>query len=247
MPTTIKMKAPSGVGFGYLPDGTKLTADSQGYVDCPYAYVSVLQTAGFTIEAGEFSSSTVGSGVALSSSKKFAKRIAADDGGVALTAGAYKANEMRMLLATALASGDISIFGNEDHLKVVADASLSTGHLAGGWGYLEMSTTGKISYGGGYYGMLDCPSGAQVTALAGAFFAGSNDLRGTHGDTAPIAGLAVQNPVAGTFDALIALGSATGCHGNGSSKTTMGTVAKWLIINIAGVKYYTPAYADTST
>ena len=56
MVLTMRMKAPAGMTTGFLPDGVKLTADANGYVNCPKEFIGNLLSAGFTIETGEFSS-----------------------------------------------------------------------------------------------------------------------------------------------------------------------------------------------
>jgi len=232
MITTVKMRAPLGASVAYLPDGSTKTVDSNGFIDCPIAFINTLENSGWTVEAGEFSSATVGNGFAISAVQTYAKRICADDAGAALPAGSFRAEEIRMLLATALGATDTSIGGAEGHLKVVADGSASIGHLYGLWGYLEMSAAGKVNVGAGVYGMLDCPSGAVVASVGACFLAGSNDLRGTH--TGPIVGFAIQNPVAGTFDGAFSFGGSSGAISNHAAGSP---ASKQLLIYIDGVQY----------
>ena len=177
--------------------GTVYTLDLSTTADA-YAGVSIGANA-----------NVAGSGAALGGSITAAQRCYADDGGVAMTAGAYRASVSRMLIATALAAGDISAYGNQSQLKVVADASLATGILGGEWGYVELASGGKVNVAGALVGHVDLPTGAYV--VSGGYLAGvlvkSNDLSGTK--TGHVVGFYMPNPGAGIFDALAALGSAS--------------------------------------
>ena len=160
------------------------------------------------LHIGEWSSATAGYGVAISATLTKAWDVSADDGGVALTAGAYRAARHRMLLTKACAAGDISVYGHESHLKVVADYSAATGILGGEWGYLELASGGKVNVGGAVVGHVDVPTGAYAISHVAAFLGKSNDLGGTH--TGTVSGIYFPNPGAGTFDALLDLDAATG-------------------------------------
>jgi hypothetical protein len=158
---------------------------------------------------GAFSSATAGSGIAINSAKTKAFDILADDGGVALTAGSYQAARFRMLVATTIASGNISIAGALGHLKVVANVA-SSAPISGIRGYIECSGA-AISSASAVRGMIDIPSGCTISsgAIASAFMADSLDLGGTHTGSAAV--IHVANPGAGTWDFFAAFGTATGC------------------------------------
>lgn len=184
------------------------------------------------IQIGEFASVAAGSGFKLSSLRTAAFRVYADDGGVALTAGAYRAAAGRMLLTTACAAGDISVYGHQSQLKIAADYSLATGILGGQWGYVEMVSGGNINVGGALVGHVDVPSGATVTTCLAGLLIKSNDLGGTH--TGRVAGIYVPNPGAGTFDCFLELGSATGMTQDAAAGSNPG---KFLVGYYNGAKF----------
>lgn len=187
------------------------------------------------VQVGRFVSAAVGSGMILSTSRTAAFRVCADDGGAALTAGAYRAAAARMLLTVACAAGDISVYGHQSQLKVIGDYSLATGILGGQWGYLELASGGNVNVAGALVGHIDVPTGATVTAHGAALLLKSNDLGGTH--TGTIAGIYVPNPGAGTFDALLDLGAATGMTQDSAVGSTPG---KHVVLYIGGVKHSWP-------
>jgi hypothetical protein len=182
---------------------------------------------------GEFSSSTANAAnMALSSSRTKALDICADDGAAALTAGSYQTVRSRVLLAKAIASGDISVQGLLGQCKVVANVA-STGYLSGVRGYVEVSGA-SVSSCAGVRGMVDVPSGATIAAsnYASAFMACSNDLGGTHTGKAVV--MHVPNPVAGTWDAYLALDASTGCIADSGAG---GATSKYLKVLLGGVAY----------
>jgi hypothetical protein len=195
-----------------------------------------------SLDVGAFSSTTIGYGLGLSSSRTCLQNIYADDGGSALTVGsAYRAGRRRTLLG-AVNTGDVSIFGGQDHLKVASDNSGVTGHLAGHWGYMECSAAGKVNIAAGVKGMADLPSGAVITSggVLSAFMAVSNDLGGTHtGKAVPIH---VPNPVAGSWDAFAEVAASTGCIDAATTKSTPSGVDNWLLVNVGGTAHYIPMY-----
>lgn len=161
-----------------------------------------------SFQIGEFVSAAAGSGMVISSSRTAGFRIYADDGAAALTAGSYRAGISRMLVVNAITTGDISIFGFQGQIKVKANVA-SSGHLAGLWGYAEISGA-SVSNVAGVKAMIDVPSGATVAsgAVASGLMIVSNDLGGTiTGDTAMIH---VPNPVSGTWEYAFVFGSAPG-------------------------------------
>ena len=182
------------------------------------------------LQIGEFASALAGSGLALSTSRTAAFRAYADDAGVALTAGAYRAAVARTLLTIACAAGDISVYGNQSQLKVVADYSLATGILGGEWGYLELASGGKVNVAGALVAHIDVPSGAYVISHAAGLLIKSDDLRGTH--TGNICGVYVPNPGAGTFDAFADLGAATGMTQDAAAGSNPGKFIKVYINNV---------------
>lgn len=160
------------------------------------------------VQVGEYASLLKGSGLAVSTNRTAAHRVYADDGGVALPAGAYRAAMARALLTVACAAADISVYGHQSQLRVNADYSLATGILGGEWAYLELVSGGKVNVGGALVAHVDIPSGAYSIAHVAGLLVKSNDLGGTH--TGNVSVIYVPNPGAGTFDAFLDLGSATG-------------------------------------
>jgi len=182
---------------------------------------------------GNFSSSTANAAdMALSSNRTKALDVCADDGAAALTAGSYQATRSRVLLAKAIASGDISVQGILGQCKVVANVA-ATAFLAGVRGYVEVAGA-SISSATGVRGMIDVPSGATIAAgcYASAFQASSNDLGGTHAGKAAV--MHVNNPVAGTWDAFLAIDAACGALADTGAG---GGTSKYLKVLLGGVAY----------
>lgn len=191
-------------------------------------------------QMGEFSSTTEGKGLKISSDRTSFHRLYGDTGGSALTAGVYRNSVSRLLISTAF-SADVSAFGSQSQLKV--NANVTASFLAGLWGYAEV-TAGKTvtSSIAGVRGSVDFPSTAVIAAnqVASAFLADSTDLRGTH--TGQAVCMHVPNPNAGTWDGFAAFGSTTGCVDSSSTKSTPGGVDNWLIVYVAGTAHYIPMY-----
>ena len=166
------------------------------------------------IAVGVFSSVTAGPGITLNGVDTKAAAIYSDDGNAALAAGtAYRGSESRLLL-THTQTGNLSLYGGEQHLKVCSDLSAVTGIVAGGWGYLECNGSGKINVGAGLRGMIDVPNGAVIGTIAAGVTVGSNDLSGTH--TGQAVGLNIEAPVAGAWDGAFNVCSALAGSANGS-------------------------------
>ena len=169
---------------------------------------------------GEFASTDQGAGLALSSVRTAAFRVYADDGGTALTAGAYRAAVARMLWGTKVSSGDISVYGLQGQLKITGDQAAATGIAGGTWGYLELASGGKVNIGGGVVSQVDVPSGATINTVAACYLAKANTLAGTHTGNAVI--LYVPTPGAGTFDQFLQLGASTGLTTGTTGSTAAG-------------------------
>ena len=163
-------------------------------------YFNKLATGGI-VQHGEYASLVAGSGILINSSRTAAHRIYGDDGGVALTAGAYRAGVARMLLATACSAGDISVYGHESQLRVAADYSAATGVLGGQWGYLELVSGGKVNAGGALVAHLDVPTGAYASGNVAGVYIKSNTLAGTH--TGKVCAIYVVNSQATAWDAFL--------------------------------------------
>ena len=172
------------------------------------------------VMVGEFSSATEGAGLALSSVRTAAFRVYADDGGTALTAGAYRAAVARMLWGTKVSSGDISVYGLQGQLKITGDQAAATGIAGGTWGYLELASGGKVNIGGGVVSQVDVPTGATISTVAACFLGKSNTLAGTHTGNAVI--LYVPTPGAGTFDQFLQIGASTGLTTGTTGNTAAG-------------------------
>lgn len=182
----------------------------------------------------------------LSATLTKALDICADDGGTALTAASIRSVRARMLIRTAVAgSPDLSVFGLQGQLKVGAVAVTSSGHMAGLWGYTEtISGTSITGIYSGVYAMADLPTGATLAAssvLAGVEI-GSNSLAGT--STGDMSCIYVSNPVAGTWDFLLQLGSSTGVVDT-TTRTDAATCATNLKINLNGTTLYIPMIPAT--
>lgn len=192
------------------------------------------------VQVGEFSSVTAGSGIALSASRTSAFRVYADDGAAALTAGAYRAGVARMLLKTACAAGDISVYGWQSQLKIAADYSLATGILGGLWGYVEMVSGAKVNVGGAVVAHIDVPSGATISGRLAGLLVKTLDLGGTHTGVATM--LALETPGAGTFDYFLTLGTATGV----TTGTTGATAAGCLKVLDGATPKYVQLFSGVS-
>lgn len=156
-----------------------------------------------TESIGIFSSATASGssatyGKTLSSSITKAFDVCADDGGTALTAGAYRAVRNRLLLTAAVSAGDISAYGHQGQLKITADESAATGILGGEWGYVELASGGNVNVAGGIVAHVDCPSGATITGVLAGLIIKTNDLGGTHTGKASM--VYMPNEGAGSWD-----------------------------------------------
>lgn len=193
---------------------------------------------------GEFHATVAGSGMALTTARTWIERGNADDGGAILTgSGAAYLFGSRRLLVTAAQTGNNSWYGGCDRLSVNADISGVSAHVAGHWGFLEMKAGCSVNYGAAVRGQVDMPATAVAAGVVSCFMAASNTLAGTH--TGQVVALHVTNPVAGTFDGLARIGSATdatGCVSAGGTKTSHATVSKFIKVYIADVLHYIPAY-----
>lgn len=195
------------------------------------------------LQVGEFSSSTVGKGLPLSSTRTALFRVYGDDGGVAMTAGTYRSGIARMLVKTAVTIG-ATICGFMGQVKVAANASVDW--LCGLWGYAEVSGA-SVSNICGVRATVDIPSGATIATgkVAAGLIVDSIDLSGTH--TGKAAAIHVPNPGAGTWDSLMKLGATTGGTSAGSTKSTPATVNIWLVFDVDGTTYYVPAYTSKTS
>lgn len=189
------------------------------------------------MQVGEFSSATAGSGLALSSNRSAAFRVYSDDGGVALTTGAYRCAIARHLHATALTTGDISIYGFQGQIKAVANCS-GISKFAGVWAYAESS--GSISIGcavggiwAGLVARVDAPSGVTIAASSYVSAIGIDaDLGGTH--TGKASCIHIVNPMAGVWDAFLSLDTTTGVIADVGAG---GGTSKYLKVLLNGVAY----------
>ena len=175
---------------------------------------------GANLWVGTFHSTDAGTGVVLGTLTK-ALDVCCDDGGVALTAGSYRATRSRMLVTTAITTGDISIFGLQGQLKLNANVA-TTAHIGGLWGYVEVvagKTIATNTYG--VMAMLDMPATSVIGTgkTVGAIGIVSNDINCTH--TGKAACIVVEAPLAGTWDYLLQLEATTGV----TDATAHGTTA----------------------
>jgi hypothetical protein len=125
----------------------------------------------FTV--GAFSSTTKGSGVALSSSVTSVARVYADDNGAAMT------GNLRTFLARTLLTvdhaGDLSVRSVMGHLKMVNGVDLTNGYCGGVEGYLEMAGTnnvGATSHLAAVQAIVELTTASTVTS--GGVLAGVN-------------------------------------------------------------------------
>lgn len=183
------------------------------------------------IQIGEFASLLAGEGgMPLSSARTFVLRVCCDDNGKALTVGnSYNCTEDRMLLTVAH-PGDVSVFGHKGHIKVTADESGNTAHIAGEWSYIEMVSGAHVNIAAGHKSMADCPSGGVINGVLAAYLATSNTLAGTH--TGKAVAFHIPNPVAGTWDAAFGFGSASGACASGA--TALSGLTSAYHINVLG-------------
>lgn len=122
------------------------------------------------------SSSTYGSGYALTSTYTKAFGIYADDNNTLLGASAVRAGVFRTLV-TISHSNETSIFGCQNQLKIKAplDCTLTTGNRAGSWNYLEMAGTstktltlsGSAKCTAGCFGMVEWDGVGSLTLSSG--------------------------------------------------------------------------------
>lgn len=186
------------------------------------------------LQVGEMASLLKGSGLALSTNRTAAFRAYADDGGVALTAGAYRAAMARMLLTIACAAGDISVYGYQSQLRVNADYHLATGILGGEWAYLEVVSGGQVLNAAALVAQLDVASGATIGS--GGYAAGvlikSNTLAGTH--TGKAVAIYALNSQATVWDAFLALDASSDFL---ASSGAGGGTSKYLKVLVGGVAY----------
>ena len=194
-------------------------------------------------QIGDFVSAAVGSGNILDATNTKIISFYADDNAAAITTGSsVRVGEARMLCLGANASADTSIGGWEGHIKITAAVG-SIGHKYGLWGYCELNNDAAAIASTtccGVFAMLDVPASASIAtgAIASAICIGSNDLSGTH--TGKAAAIHVQNPVAGTWDTLFTIGSATGCSGAIGGATIQATGLK---VTVNTTDYFIPLYA----
>lgn len=122
-----------------------------------------------SIAAGVVSSANDTSGVHLNTAKTKVVGINADTGGVGLSVdGNYRAAEFRFLIGTAIASGNISTYGSQGHLKMIANVNTG-GNQAGALGHLEsagvITMTGSINLvKAGFASFVDLATGAVIAA-----------------------------------------------------------------------------------
>lgn len=194
---------------------------------------------------GEFSSTGDNFFAIDASTRTKAFDVCVDDGGVALAAGSMRGIRGRFLVRTAIAgSPDLSVFGIQGHLKVGAVSVTNSARFAGLWGYFE-SISGS-TLGGNYcgvYAMADLPSGATLSS--GAILSGvqicSNSLAGT--STGDMSAIHVPNPVAGTWDFFLQIGSATGITDDTARTGTTSTHN--LKVKLGATTFYIPLIAAT--
>jgi hypothetical protein len=118
-------------------------------------------------QIGEFSSSTVGKALPLTSTRTALARIYADDGGLALPASVVRAGIARTLITLAQTVA-ATIVGFMGQIKVTA--ATAADWLCGLWGYAEVSGA-SVSTICGVRATVDIPSGATIASgkVAAAF------------------------------------------------------------------------------
>lgn len=171
-----------------------------------------------------------GSGNVLSATNTKILDVCADDG-QALITGSVRVVRQRLLLTVAH-TGDVSLFAGQRHTKVTSDVSGSTAHIAGGWDYLECASTATIGAVASSCHMLDVPTSAVIAAskVAACIKTGSNTLGGTH--TGKAAVFHISAPLAGSFDAFMAIGASTGYSTQSGGTPTI--VGKLLVTDTSG-------------
>jgi hypothetical protein len=199
---------------------------------------------------GVFNATTAGYGLQLNTGRTWIERGNADDGGKVIGgSGAAYLFGSRRLLITAAQAGNNSWYGGSDRVSITADISGVTAHVAGHWGFLEGKSGATVNVAGAVRGQCDMPANTTIAGVASGFMAASNSLAGTH--TGIAAAFHTTNPVAGTWDVFAAFGTSgndgTGCIDAGGSKSSPGTVSKWVKIDIGGTTHYVPAYTSKSS
>lgn len=186
-----------------------------------------------TFTIGVFASTAAGSGIKLSSTRTSAFRVYADDGGTALTS-ATRAGVARMLVDTAISTGDVSTFGFQAQLKVNANVAPDSGNMAGLWAYLEITAGSTVSDMAAICAMVDCPATGVIAngKYLSALRIYSNDINCTHTGKATL--LHVLNPAAGTWDYFAVFDSATGVIADTGAG---GGTSKYLKCLIGGTAY----------
>lgn len=228
----------------YLPDGIEDFADAYGNINLVDAAGNVEGVAIGAI------SSTIGSAYVVTAAKTKAAAICAEDGASAITTGSsVRALEARILLAGANTSANVSAFGAIGHIKQIASFG-SIGHKAGLWGYAEMAASSAAiaaNLTSGILAMLDVPATAVIAAsgIASAIAIASQSLAGTHTGSAVC--INVETPLAGTWDALLALTAASGVVATNthllSAGTTSSTLSHIITVIIDGTPRYIPVLA----
>jgi hypothetical protein len=192
-----------------------------------------------SVTLGTLSSANDTSGVSISSAKTKALAVNADTGGVALTAGSYRASASRMLIGTAITSGaDISVAGIEGLLKTIVSANVG-GNQGGVMGHYEsagtLTLTGSINTTkSGVTSFLDLATGATVAAGTVVSAFGVNPANFGTVMSGRSAIIHVTNPMAGEWGSFLDLSSATGCTQDAAAGSTGG---KFLKVYLNGVLY----------
>lgn len=227
----------SGTGVNVAGPGSTYINKSNGvkYFNSNTAASPTWQTIG---SAGAVSSSADGSGVPLSASVTAALSVCADTGSAALAASNTRAARFRYLIGTTPGTGDISMYGAESLLKVIASSN-TTGNWGGILGHLEsqgtLTITGSVNtVRAGVASFLDLASGATVagSTIVSAFGVNPANFGTTMTGRATI--IHVTNPMASTWNSFLELSSATGC----TQDTAAGASGhKYLKVYINGTLY----------
>lgn len=165
---------------------------------------------GYDVTLGVFSSSTAGYGNKLTSSKTKTLDVCVDDGGAVIGATAVRGVRERLLL-TAAQTGDFTGAAGQRQTKITSDCSGATGHVAGGWDYLELVSGAKPGVlASATFAMADAPSGATIPSggVLACLSTGSNSLAGTH--TGKAVAINFEAPLAGNFDYLFQIPASAG-------------------------------------